>query len=128
LEGDRLLIQWRMSRTIKRVGLEVRSESELVPVREVTIPISAIGAIHVGWSWSRWPPGTYLTITAADLRAFESLAGKDGLELKHPAEFAVRVRRIGRIPARLFASEVSLVLADRALASATAADQLPPPA
>ena len=49
------------------------------------------------------------------LRAFEELAGKDGLQLKHPAEFVIRVAGAERLAAREFASELEYALADRAL-------------
>jgi hypothetical protein len=123
-DGDRLLIQWRTSRATDRVGMEIRTDRELEPVREIVVPLSALASAEVRWSWLRWPPGRHLFLTAADLRAFEELAGKDGLRLKHPAEFVIRVPGAERLAAREFASELEYALADRALRAAEAPQQL----
>ncbi|HEY4216443.1 MAG TPA: hypothetical protein VGM67_04865 [Gemmatimonadaceae bacterium] len=66
----------------------------------------------------RWPPVGYLVLTAADLLAFEDLAGSEGLQLKHPAQFEIRIGRESRAAALEFASELDLALADRALRAA----------
>lgn len=118
LENDRVVFQWRTARKIDRVGREIRTDRELGPVREIAVPLSALADAEVRWSWFRWPPGRYLTLTGSDLRAFEQLAGEGGLLLWHPAELAIRVGRIGRDPALEFASEVRLALADRAIEAA----------
>lgn len=125
LDEDRIVIQWRTSRAIERVGSGIRTDKELEAVREVTLPLSALANAEVRWWWLRWPPGRYLVLTGADLRAFEALAGPDALELKHPAELVVRMGREAKLPALEFASELRLALADRALKAAEDL-QLPP--
>lgn len=92
-DGQQLVIQWRTSRAIDRVGATIRTDREVEAVREVTLPVSALASAEVRWSWRRWPPGYYLVLTATDLLGFESLAGKEGLELKHPAQLEIRIKR-----------------------------------
>ena len=115
LDGERLLIQWRTSRAIDRVGTEIRTDNELEPVRELRLPLSALAGAEVRWSRLPWRRGGQLLLTAADLLAFDELAGKDGLQLKHPAQFEIRIGRESRFAALEFASELELALADRAL-------------
>jgi hypothetical protein len=117
LDGERVLIQWRTSRAIDRVGSEIRSDSEMEAVRELSLPLSALAGAEVRSSWLPWSR-PHLVLTAADLRAFESLAGKEGLQLKHPAQFEIRLRRDARFTALEFAGELELALADRALRAA----------
>jgi hypothetical protein len=114
LDGERVLIQWRTSRAIDRVGVEIRTDRELEAVRELSLPLAALAGAEVRWSWG-WPPGRLLVLTAADLLAFDELAGKEGLQLKHPAQFEIRIGREARFAALEFASELELALADRAL-------------
>lgn len=124
LDGERLLIQWRTSRATNRVGAEIRTDRELDAVREIVLPLSALASVKMRWSWSEWPPGRYLVLTAADLQAFENVAGEGGLRLKHPAELAIRLRGTARLEARDFAGELELALADQALKAAEGPDQL----
>lgn len=124
LEGDTVIIQWRTARKTDRVGQEISTERELEPVRELALPLSALADAEVRWSWLRWRPVRYLVLTGADLRAFEELAGTDGLQLDHPAELAIRIDRLGQANAMEFASEVRLALADRAIEAAEQA-QIP---
>src|SRR5687768_17483994 len=84
LEGDRVFIQWRVARSTDHVGMSIRTDHEVEPVREVVIPLGAVAGASVRWRW-RWPPGPYVILTAADLRAFEEIAGAAGLSLDHPA-------------------------------------------
>jgi hypothetical protein len=121
LDGERVVIQWRTSRAIDRVGSEIRTDREVEPVRELSLPLSALAGAEVRWSWLPWPPGRYLVLTGADLRAFEELAGKEGLQLKHPAQFEIRIGTDSRFAALEFASELELALADRALRAAETA-------
>ncbi len=113
LEGDRLLVQWRVARKIEHIGGEIRSDEELEAVREVTLPLSAVAGAAVRRSW--WGPlgSPRLVLTAADLRAFEPLTGPEGLSLTHPAELVVRLRRGDGLPAEEFAAELALALAQR---------------
>ena len=121
LDGERVLIQWRTSRAIDRVGSEIRTDRELEPVRELSLPLSALAGADVRWSWLRWPPGHYLVVIGADLRAFEALAGTEGLQLKHPAQFEIRIGNESRFAALEFASELKLALANNALRAAETA-------
>lgn len=114
LDGERVLVQWRISRAIDRVGAEIRSDSELEPVRELSLPLSALAGAEVRRSWLRWRR-LHLVLTGADLRAFEDLAGREGLQLRHPAQFEIRVAYESRFAALEFASELRLALADQAL-------------
>jgi hypothetical protein len=117
LEGDRLHVQWRVARSTDHVGKEIRTDREVEPVREVVLPLSALAGAAVRWRW-RWPPGPYLVLTAADLRVFEEVAGAAGLNLDHPAELALRLRRADRELGTEFAGDLELALAERALAAA----------
>ncbi len=118
LDVDRLVVQWSASRETSRVGREIRTDRELAPVREVVIPFDAIAGAHLRWEWRRWPPRHVLVLTAADLRAFQSLAGDTdgpGLVLEHPAELTVALRGRDRAAAREFVAELELALAEHAL-------------
>lgn len=121
LDSEHLLIQWRVSRATQRVGQEIRTDREMEPVREVTIPLAALAGAKVETRlWRR-----YLVLTGADLRAFEEVAGNAGIGLPHPAELLVKVRHRDTGAAREFAGELELALADRALRAAEAAPRLP---
>ena len=96
----------------------IRTDREVEPVREVVLPLSAIAGATVQWRWWKWPPGPYLVLTAADLRAFEMVAGAAGLSLDHPAELALRLRRADRSLGTEFAGDLELAVAERALATA----------
>jgi len=117
LDGERVLIQWRTSRAIDRVGSEIRSDSEVEPVRELSLPLSALAGAEVRSSWLPWSR-LHVVLTGADLRAFENLAGMEGLQLKHPAQFEISVARESRFAALEFVGELELALADRALRAA----------
>lgn len=123
LDGDELHIQWRVARKTERVGWQIRTDTEVEPVREVTVPLSAVGGATVRRRW-RWPPVIYLVLTAADLRAFEEVAGAAGLSLDHPAELALRLRGADLELGHEFVGELELALAERALAAAEGKEQL----
>jgi hypothetical protein len=112
---DGLRVQWRSSRATQHMGDEIRTDREIDPVQEVHVAPSALAGAAVRWLWNRWPPGLYLVLTGADFRAFEGLAGVSGLKLDHPAQLVVPIRRGQRLPAREFAVEIELALADRAI-------------
>jgi hypothetical protein len=120
LEGDRLQIQWRVARSTDRVGMQIRTDKQVEPVREVSVPLTAVAGAAVRWRWW-WPPGHYLVLTAADLRAFEGVVGAAGLALDHPAELALRLRGSDRALGSEFAMELELALAERELANVEAA-------
>jgi hypothetical protein len=114
LDRDRLRIQWRMSRETSRVGTEIRSDKELGAVREVVVPLDALAAASVRlWRWFPWR--VRFVLTAADLRAFEEVAGEQGLRLDHPAELVLRIRPSDRLAAEEFASELELAIAERSM-------------
>lgn len=124
LDADSLTLQWRVARTTERVGMEIRTDTEVEAVREVVLPIAALAGAQVRRLW-RWPPGRYLVLTAADLRALESVTGSDGLQLEHPAELALPVPRRALLAAREFAGELELALAERNLRAAERQGTLP---
>jgi len=123
LDRDRLHIQWRLARATQRVGKEIRTDHELAPVREVVVPLRALASANVRWRW-RWPPDPYLVLTAADLRAFEEVAGEAGMSLDHPAELSLRLRRADRAAGAEFAAELELALAEHALRAAEGGEAL----
>jgi hypothetical protein len=118
LDADMLVIQWRLTRTVDRMGAEIRSDQEVEPVREVSIPLRAVAAAAIRESWWPWASTVRCVLTAADMRAFEPVVGATGLKLDHPAEIVLRVRRADRDAARLFAGDLELALAERALRDA----------
>jgi hypothetical protein len=114
LEGEELVLQWRASRETDRVGREIRTDREVDPVKEVSIPLRAVAAAKVRASWWPWS-GARLILIAADLRAFEDVVGNSGLRLGHPAELVLRLRLRDRIAAQEFVGEMEMALAERAL-------------
>lgn len=117
VEGDKVVLQWRTERKIDRVGWTLGTEREFDAVREVTLPVSVIAdaTVHSHW-W--WPFRKYLVLTGVDLRAFETLLIDEALPIAHPAELVVRIDRGASANAREFATELRLVLADRAIQAA----------
>jgi len=115
LDGDRLVIQWRLARKTDHIGSEIRTDQELEAVREVVVPLEAVAGAFLRRPWLGVFGAPRLILTAADLQAFEAVAGEGGLRLKHPAELAVRVRRLDRLLAEEFAAELVLAVAERAL-------------
>lgn len=120
LAGDQLVVQARMSRSVSRVGRTIKTDSEIEPVMEFAIPLASLASAAVRSSW--WRRGLRLSLIAADLRAFESLAGQGALQLAHPAEFTVNIRRQDAEAAAEFASELELAIAERALLRLEAED------
>ncbi len=112
LEADRLVIQWRVAvvtESMKGAGYETREEIE--PVSEIVIPLAKVaGAFVLEQRWWRLL-GPRLVITAADLLAFEKIAGQQGLKLKHPSKLVLRVKRSDRLIAEEFAADLALALA-----------------
>lgn len=117
-DGERLVVQWRAVREISRVGREIRTDTELVPIREVSIPLSGLAGARVRRTWRRWRPNEVLVLTASDLRAFGELAAEDGvpgLVLEHPAEIVLELRRADQALAREFVSELKLAVSEHLL-------------
>lgn len=116
LEGERLVIQWRRSRTTESVGgTSIRTDSEVEAVREIVLPLSAVAGASVRRRWWDILLGPRLVLRAADLRAFEEMTGAEGLKLAHPAEIILRLRGGDALLAEEFAAELTLALAERAL-------------
>lgn len=115
VDGNSLVLQWRVQRQTDRVGSEIRSDRELEPVREATIPVASVsGAVVRSPRWRRSRPGR-LVLTAADLRAFEGLTGPGGLELAYPAQLVLEVRKEDNDAARELATQIELAIGDHAL-------------
>lgn len=115
LSGDHLVVQWRASREISRVGPEIRVDRELAPLREVSLPLSALSGARLRRNWRKWFLGHSLILNAADLQAFDVLTGNEGvpgLVLEHPAELILEIRREDRSLARNFVSELRLAISE----------------
>jgi hypothetical protein len=120
LNGEQLVIQWRTSREISRVGREIRTDREVTTVREVTLPLSALAGASVRRVWQRWWFGEVFVLTAADLKAFDALTEEGdlpGLMLEHPAEIVLEVRRTDRDQLREFVSKLRLAISENRLAA-----------
>ena len=129
LDDDRLVVQWRLARRTEHMGaVSVRSDEELEAVRELVVPLAGLAGAAVRRRW--WAPwrGPLLVLRAADLRAFEDLAGEGGLRLDHPAELLLGLRRADLLLAEEFAAEVALAVAERALGEMGEVPRLPPTA
>ncbi len=123
LEDDRLVIQWRASVEVSRVGREIRTDRELAPLREVSVPLSGLAGARVHRRWRNWLPRQVVVLNAADLRAFDALAGEggvSGLVLEHPAEMVLEIRGADSQVAREFTSELALAVSEHLLQQATA--------
>jgi hypothetical protein len=127
LDGARLVVQWRLERTTERIGSEIRSDREVEPVREVVLPLESVAGAQLRTSIWPWIRRARLVLTAADLRAFEPIAGAAGLEVDHPAELTLFVRRADLAIAGEFVGELELAIAERgvALAEGGASPTLP---
>ena len=112
LRPDRLVIQWRLSRQTDRVGSEIRSDTEMDPVREVTVLLDRIAGAEIRRPRFLWWVRPRLVLRAADLRAFEQVTGAGGLSLTHPAELVLRLRRVDRLPGESFVADLSLAVAE----------------
>lgn len=120
LNGEQLVIQWRTSREISRVGQEIRTDHELSQVREVVLPLSALADADIRRVWRRWWFGEAIVLTAADLSAFDMMSGDGdhpGILFEHPAEVVLEVRREDRNRLRAFVSELRLAISEQILAS-----------
>jgi hypothetical protein len=125
LEGDRVVVQWRLARRTEHMGaMAVRSDEELESVRELVVPLAGIAAAAVRRRW--WlPKNPVLVLRAADLRAFEEVAGEGGLKLDHHAELILGLRRSDLLVAEEFAAEVALAVAERGLGAGEGMPSLP---
>ena len=111
LREDRLVMQWRTDRKTERMGAaSIETDREIDPVREHVVPLSSVAGAAV--RRSRWPfVKPRFVLRAADLLAFEEITGAEGLELDHPGELPLRIRREDLLTAEEFAAELALAVA-----------------
>lgn len=85
VEGDALVFQFVVTRTVTRVGgVSVHTDRSTEPVREVRVPVSALASIRVrrrGWLRHR-----EIAIAARDLRAFVDVPGARAHDVVIPVE------------------------------------------
>lgn len=112
LDGNELTIQWRLTRKTEHVGNEIRTDEEFGDVFQIVLPLGSIAAAMIRHRWWELGLGPRLVLTAADLKAFEDVAGEGGLRLSHPAELVLRLRRRDRLAGEEFAAEMALALAE----------------
>jgi hypothetical protein len=118
LEGDSLVIQWRLVRKTDRIGAaNIQTDEELEAVREVVVPLSGVAGALVRRGWVQWFTGPRIVLRASDLQAFEEVTGEDGLRLGHPAEIVLKLRRADVLAAEEFAAELEMAVAQRGLGS-----------
>ena len=114
LEGDSLVIQWRLARKTDRIGAgNIETDEELEAVREVVVPLSGVAGALVRRGWLQWFTGPRIVLRASDLQAFEAVTGEDGLRLGHPAEMVLKLRRSDVLVAEEFSAELELAVAQR---------------
>ncbi|MDE2751072.1 MAG: hypothetical protein OXI83_00715 [Gemmatimonadota bacterium] len=112
LEAGRLVVQWRLAvRTESMQGAGYETLEKIEPVREIVIPLARVAGAFVTEGWWAKVAGPRLVITAADLLAFEEIAGQQGLRLRHPSRLVLRIRRGDRLIAEEFAAELALAVA-----------------
>jgi len=119
LDGEQLIIQWRVAREIERIGNEIRTDREFEEVREVCLPLQSVASAVVrrrGWRWFSAPQ---LVLTASDMRAFEEIAGATGMQLAHPATVELRIHRSDYLAAQEFAADLNLARAEFSLGRST---------
>jgi hypothetical protein len=118
LQGEQLTVQWRREQQTNRYGQEVRSDRAIDAVRTTAVPLTALTSARLEERW--WRRSASLVLTAADLAAFDAVAGTDGLQLDHPGELRVPIVRAAREQARSFTNELEYVLAEMAMRRAEA--------
>jgi len=127
LEGEMLRVEWRVHRSTDRYGEETRTDQEVEPVRQVTIPLADLTAASIRRPWWALRGGTRLTILASSLEALAALAGPEGLSLPHPAQLELKIHRHDRSAAFDFVADLQMALGDRALRLAQGGGDSPPP-
>jgi hypothetical protein len=115
VDGGLLVVQWRMTRSTEKVGTEIRTDEEVGEIQEAAVPLTAIAACAVRHPWPQWFRKPRLDLTAADLRAFETLVGAGGFERRHPALLTLTLQRADRLAAEEFAADLALAIAERQL-------------
>ena len=114
LDGDRLVVQWRLARHTEHLGSGYKTDDEMEAVREEVVPLEAVAGAFVRRRWWEFWKGPQLVLNATDLRAFDEIVGEDGLRLSHPAEFVVGLRRADGMLAEEFTAELTLAVAELA--------------
>jgi len=115
LQGERIVIQWRLARKTERYSsASINTDEDMEPVREVSVPLEAVSTAFVRRRWWEFWKGHQLVLTAADLQAFDGVVGEGGLRLSHPAEMVVGIRRKDRMLAEEFTAELTLAVAELA--------------
>lgn len=122
LEGDHLVVQWRVARKVQHVGAEIRSNTEIEPIQEVVLPLTGIARAKLRWKLRRWRRRWQVVVTAADLRTFEPLGGVGDLQLAHAGQMILDVRSADRDAAAEFVKELDYALAEDTLRRAEAID------
>jgi len=126
LEGESLVIQWRLARKTDRFGAaSMETDEELEAVREVVVPLSGVAGALVRRDWWRWFTGPRIVLRASDLQAFEAVTGEDGLRLGHPAEIVLKLRRADVLAAEEFAAELELAVAHRSFGGPAGSTGMP---
>ena len=115
LVAGRVVAQWSTARETSRAGWEISVDHERLPVQEVELPLEGLAGARIRWRLLPWPPRWQLVVHAADLRAFERLAGALRLPQSHPAELVLDLRAVDRVAAREFAADLTLALAEEAV-------------
>jgi hypothetical protein len=108
VEGDALVFQFVVTKTVTRVGgVSVQTERSTEPVREVRVPVGSLAAIRLrrkGWLRRR-----EVILSARDLNAFLGIPGARAQDLAIPVpreHVAAAVELVGT---------VELAMADHAL-------------
>jgi hypothetical protein len=91
------------------------SDEEFGAVREVAVPLAGVAGAVVRRKWWQLFSGPRIVLKAADLQAFEEVAGEGGLRLGHPAEMVLKLRRGDLLAGEEFAAELELAVAQRGL-------------
>lgn len=108
LDGDKLLIQWRLTVKTEHLG---ETDEELGDVNSVVLPLDRIAGAEVRHRWWELWLGPRLVMTANDMLAFEQIAGEEGFHLSHPAQLVLRLKRGDRLAAEEFVAEMSFATA-----------------
>jgi hypothetical protein len=130
VEDDRLVIQWRVSRTTDRHGMGYTTEQEHEEVKETSVPLRQLASAQMRHTWRLLGRSPRLVLNASDLRAFEGVAGPTGLALAHPSRLELQLQRGDSQAGREFAAELELAISEHQLrlAESSASTRLPPAA
>lgn len=110
VEEERLVFQWRVTRTTAHMGSGYESKDETEPVREVSVPLAQIAAAEL--RPARLFSAPRLVLRASDLRAFEGVAGPTGLSMDHPGELVLTIDKRHAAAAREFAADLAMAISE----------------